>query len=104
MGGNKIDDLRSNSAKLTSPFLQTRYYIYDTENKLSILVPGLLNRQNYPEKLDILLSLNASGSKKKCKFISLFITYFIALQLQDLRFLQSQSVLLRSNISASEVW
>lgn len=79
MGGNKIDDLRSNSAKLTSPFLQTRYYIYDTENKLSILVPGLLNRQNYPEKLDILLSLNASGSKKKMQIHKLIHNLFYSI-------------------------
>ena len=61
MGGNKIDNLGSISAKLTSPFLQTRCYIHHTANKLSILVPEPPNRQSYPEKLDILLSLHAPG-------------------------------------------
>lgn len=107
MGGNKNDDLGSVSAKMRSLFLQTRYSIHHTANKIRILVPGLPSRQSYSEKLDILFSLNASREgeiKKKGKFVSLCITtFFTAFQIQDLRFLWSQSVLLIGNKSAS-VW
>lgn len=108
MGRNKNYDLGSVSAKMRSLLLQTRYYIHHTASKIRILVPGLPNRQSYSEKLDILLSLNASRGKKKIKkkgkFVSLCITtFFTAFQTQDLRFLWSQSVLLIGNKSAL-VW
>lgn len=62
MGGNKTDELGSISAKLTSPFLQTRYYIHLTAYKLSISAP---DRQSYPEKLDMLLPLNSLREENK---------------------------------------